>query len=68
MFYGCKSLASLDLSGWDTSNVITNSNMFYGCSALRTIRMKGCSPDTRTKIEEALTAAGIKDKVRIETT
>ena len=68
MFKDCSGITSLDLSGWDTSNVITKSSMFYGCSALRTIRMKGCSPETRTKIEEALTAAGIKDKVRIETT
>ena len=59
MFYGCKSLASLDLSGWDTSNVINNSSMFYGCGKLREIRMVGCTPETRTKIEEALTAAGI---------
>lgn len=29
--------------------------------------MVGCTPETRTKIEEALTAAGIKDNVRIVT-
>ena len=30
--------------------------------------MKGCSLETRTKIEEALTASGIKDNVEIKTT
>ena len=67
MFYGCKSLASLDLSGWDTSNVINNSSMFHGCGKLREIRMVGCTPETRTKIEGALTSAGIKDNVTIVT-
>ena len=30
--------------------------------------MAGCTQETRTKIEEALTAAGIKDNVTIKTT
>ena len=30
--------------------------------------MVGCSEETITKIEEALTAAGIKDNVKIKTT
>ena len=34
MFYGCSSLISLDVSGWDTSKVTTMGNMFYGCSSL----------------------------------
>jgi len=34
MFYGCSSLTSLDLSGWDTSKVTNMSSMFYGCSKL----------------------------------
>ena len=67
MFIGCSGLTSLDLSGWDTSNVINNSSMFYGCGKLREIRMVGCTPETRTKIEGALTSAGIKDNVTIVT-
>ena len=68
MFYGCSGLTSLDLSGWNMSNVTYTDSMFNGCAALKTITMKGCTPETRTKIEEALTAAGIKDNVEIKTT
>ena len=68
MFNGCKSLASLDLRGWDASNVTDMTSMFYGCNALHEIKMVGCTLETRTKIEEALTAAGIKDNVEIKTT
>ena len=67
MFYLCSGLTSLDLSGWDTSKVTSISGMFSGCGKLNTIRMVGCSGATRTKIEEALTAAGIKDNVTIVT-
>lgn len=34
MFSGCASLESLNLSGFDTSNVTNASNMFHGCSSL----------------------------------
>ena len=37
MFYGCSSLKSLDLSHFDTSNVINMSLMFAYCSNLSTI-------------------------------
>ena len=33
MFYGCKDLESLDLSGWDTFKVKDMSDMFYECVA-----------------------------------
>ena len=48
-------------------NVINNSSMFHGCGKLREIRMVGCTPETRTKIEETLTTAGITDDVTIVT-
>jgi len=35
MFYGCKSLESLDLSHFDTKNVTNMSRMFMGCSSLK---------------------------------
>ena len=35
MFYGCKSLESLDLRHFDTKNVTDMSNMFSGCSSLK---------------------------------
>ena len=34
---GCSSLASLDLSGWDTSRVQYMGDMFYGCSSLASL-------------------------------
>ena len=59
MFSGCSGLTSLDLSGWNMSNVTDTNQMFDGCSKLKTIRMVGCSGDTRTKIQNQLTADGI---------
>ena len=41
MFFGCSSLASLDLSGLDTSSVTTMSWMFYGCSSLASLDLSG---------------------------
>ena len=67
MFSNCSNLTSLDLSRWNTSKVTNMRNIFNGCTSLRTIRMVGCTTETRTKIEEALTAAGIKDNVTIVT-
>ena len=37
MFYNCNELRNLDLSGFNTANVMDLSEMFRGCSALRTI-------------------------------
>ncbi len=41
MFYGCSSLASLDLSGLDTSDVTDMSGMFRGCSSLTYLDVSG---------------------------
>ena len=68
MFINCIGLTSLDLSNFNTSNVTDMDSMFSGCNALHEIKMVGCTLETRTKIEEALTAAGIKDNVEIKTT
>ena len=32
-FYDCRSLKKLDLSGWDTSSVMDETDMFAGCPA-----------------------------------
>lgn len=53
MFNICKNLTLLDLSGWNMNNATTK-NMFGNCTALKTIIMKGCSPDTITKIKAQL--------------
>lgn len=39
MFYGCSSLRSLDLSGFDTSNVKYMSDMFNSCSKLSNLTL-----------------------------
>ena len=41
MFYGCSSLASLDLSSLDTSQVTGMSYMFSGCSSLASLDVSG---------------------------
>ena len=59
MFYGCSGLKLLDLSDWNTSKVNYTTDMFKGCTSLTTIRMKGCSEATRTKVQNQLIADGI---------
>ena len=58
-FAYCSKLSSLDSSGWDTSNVTSMNYMFSGCNSLKTIRMVGCSLETRTKIQNQLKTNGI---------
>ena len=42
LFNGCSSLTSVDVSGFDTSNVTNMSRMFFMDAALRDIDMTGC--------------------------
>ena len=68
MFNDCTSLTSLDLSGWNMSNVTSMYNMFRGCTSLTSIRMVGCEKPTIDKIKERLTADGISlDNVKFIT-
>ena len=41
MFYWCTALTSLELSGFDTSNVTSMSSMFYYCIALTSLNLSG---------------------------
>ncbi|MCD8191047.1 MAG: DUF285 domain-containing protein [Clostridiales bacterium] len=41
LFWHCKSLTALDLSGWDISNVTNMSGMFNGCTALESLNVSG---------------------------
>ena len=61
MFGLCNSLTSLDLSGWNMSKVNSSysTGMFKGCTALKTIKMVGCTQETRTKIQNKLTEGEI---------
>ena len=41
MFRYCVNLKSLDLSGWDTSNVEYISSIFCGCEKLKSLDLSG---------------------------
>ena len=41
MFSGCSALTSLDVSGFDTSQVTNMHSMFSGCSALTSLDLSG---------------------------
>ena len=46
MFFDCRSLISLNLSGFDTRKVTDMDAMFYGCTNLKEIIMRGCDKKT----------------------
>lgn len=68
IFSGCTSLVSLDISGWELPSTAANwvTNFFNGCGSLTSVTMRNCSSTTISVIENALTDAGIKDKVLLE--
>ena len=41
MFWDCRGLTSLDVSGWDTSKVTTMNQMFKNCAKLETLDLSG---------------------------
>ena len=51
MFYNCNSLESLDLSGWDTTNVTSMHNMFYNCNSLESLDLSGWNTTNVTDME-----------------
>ena len=67
MFNGCNKLTSLDLSGWDMTNVTNIESMFRFCNNLKTIKMIGCNQTTIDKIKSALSSVGILNNVTIVT-
>ncbi len=52
MFWGCKSLTSIDLSGFDTSKVTDMRKMFYGCSGLTNLDLSSFNTSNVTTMEE----------------
>ena len=49
MFQNCSSLTTLDLSNFDTSNVIVMNNMFQNCSSLTTIDFRNADFSSVTR-------------------
>lgn len=50
MFSSCFSLASVDVSGWDTSAVTSMSQVFYSCYSLTTLDMSGLDTSAVTSM------------------
>ncbi|MBR1763765.1 MAG: BspA family leucine-rich repeat surface protein [Ruminococcus sp.] len=57
MFAGCSSLETIDLSGFDTENVITMEELFRGCSNLKSVNLTGL--DTRNVVNMRLMFADL---------
>lgn len=51
MFWGNKSLLTLDVSSFDTSNVTSLKGMFSGCSQLKTLDLRGFNISKVTAME-----------------
>ena len=51
MFYNCALLESIDLSNFDTSNIISMNNMFYGCSSLISLDLSNFNTNSVTKMD-----------------
>ena len=58
MFYDCTSLASLDLSNFNTANVTDMMYMFSGCSGLTSLDLSSFSFSASPDIDEMLTNTG----------
>ena len=50
MFYNCGELTSIDLSGWNTSNVTDMNYMFYACSSLTFLDLSGWNTSNVTNM------------------
>ena len=50
MFYGCRSLTSLDVTGFNTENVTDMWSMFEGCSGLTSLDLSGFNTDNVTNM------------------
>ncbi len=50
LFYGCKNMTSVDLSGLDTSNITNMNRMFCDCSSLTDLDVSGFNTSNVTKM------------------
>lgn len=68
LFYNCKVLKSLNLSGWEINNVTDMKYMFYGCESLTELNIKKFTFDKVTSSDSMLskvpssTTIYVKDK------
>ncbi|MDO4806820.1 MAG: BspA family leucine-rich repeat surface protein [Coriobacteriales bacterium] len=61
MFWGCSSLQSLDLSGWNTSSATKMQWMFDGCEKLATINLKGWTTPACTSMAFMFWNCGVSE-------
>ena len=52
LFYYCKKIKTIDLSSFETKNVVNMSNMFYGCSKLANIDLSSFNTKNVTNMSE----------------
>ena len=52
MFANCLSLINLDLSNFDTQNVINMGNMFSNCPSLKNIDLSNFNTQNSTKVSD----------------
>lgn len=64
MFSGCSSLTSLDLSNFDTSDVVDMSNMFSGCSSLTNLDLSNF--DTSNVVDMFNMFSGVSNGISIK--
>ena len=50
MFNGCSSLKEINLSNFDTHNVINMKVIFFGCSSLKEINLSNFNTDNVTDV------------------
>ena len=58
MFYYCKKLTRLDLSGFNTANVTTMENMFYNCTSLTDLDLTGFDVSSVTDFRDMFCDCG----------
>ena len=65
MFKGCSSLTSVDVSGFDTSNVTSLESMFSGCSSLTSLDVSGFDTSKVTDISVCYTHMSLQTKRKV---
>lgn len=61
MFYKCRNVEELDLSGWKIGHSNERIDMFWGCHGLQRVYARGCSAQTVNIIRVALSDAGLNN-------
>lgn len=65
MFNGCSSLASLDVSGWDTSKVTDMSYLFKNCSSVSRIDLSNFNTTHCTRMRELFAGMDILNEITL---